>query len=80
VGLWQYDLATRHFVATEQWKHLYGFPPDAPVREKRWILFSPGIPCWHSLFEKGNMFLIRHSISLLKWLQEEQRESLTKIP
>lgn len=31
VGLWRYDLGTQHFVATEQWKWLYGLPPDAPV-------------------------------------------------
>ncbi|GHO63410.1 hypothetical protein KSC_023020 [Ktedonobacter sp. SOSP1-52] len=31
VGLWQYNLSTRHFMATEQWKRLYGLQPDAPV-------------------------------------------------
>ena len=31
VGLWRYNLGTQHFVATKQWKRLYGLPPDAPV-------------------------------------------------
>src|SRR5579885_383165 len=31
VGLWRYHLGTQHFVATPQWKQLYGLPPDAPV-------------------------------------------------
>lgn len=37
VGLWRYDLGTQHFVATEQWKRLYGLPPDAPVTFERFL-------------------------------------------
>src|SRR5262249_30488738 len=31
VGLWQYNMNTQQFVATEQWKRLFGLPPDAAV-------------------------------------------------
>ena len=31
VGLWQYDLALQQFVATDQWRQLYGLSPDAPL-------------------------------------------------
>lgn len=31
IGLWRYHLGTQHFVATQQWKRLYGLPPAAPV-------------------------------------------------
>jgi len=31
VGMWNYDLVTRRFVATEQWKRLFGLPHDAPL-------------------------------------------------
>ncbi|HEX7735120.1 MAG TPA: PAS domain S-box protein [Ktedonobacteraceae bacterium] len=37
VGLWRYHLGTQHFVATEQWKRLYGLPPDAPVTFERFL-------------------------------------------
>lgn len=37
VGLWRYDLGTQHFLATEQWKRLYGLPPDAPVTFERFL-------------------------------------------
>ncbi|HEU5382478.1 MAG TPA: PAS domain S-box protein [Ktedonobacteraceae bacterium] len=37
VGLWRYDLATQQFVATEQWKRLYGLPPAAPVTFKTFL-------------------------------------------
>ncbi|HET8843822.1 MAG TPA: PAS domain S-box protein, partial [Ktedonobacteraceae bacterium] len=31
VGLWWHDLGTQQFKATQQWKKLFGLPPDAPV-------------------------------------------------
>ncbi|MBO0783751.1 MAG: PAS domain-containing protein, partial [Ktedonobacteraceae bacterium] len=37
VGLWRYDLGTQHFVATEQWKQLYGLSPDDPVTFERFL-------------------------------------------
>jgi PAS domain S-box-containing protein len=31
MGMWTYDLVTQHFVATEQWKRLFGLPNDTPI-------------------------------------------------
>lgn len=37
VGLWRYDLGTQHFLATDQWKRLYGLTPDTPVTFERFL-------------------------------------------
>ncbi|WP_161982702.1 PAS domain-containing protein [Dictyobacter alpinus] len=37
VGLWQLDLGTQQFLATEHWKQVYGLSPDAPVTFERFL-------------------------------------------